>query len=139
MISLNKATIIGNLTRDPEKKALPSGITVVNFSIATNRSWKDKEGNKQEDVQFHNCISFGKQADTIAQYVKKGQQLMVEGRIQTRSWETDGVKKYATEIMVEQFQFGSKPEGTPAVKEETKSEPTIEYPEDEINPNDIPF
>ena len=113
MISLNKATIIGNLTRDPESKALPSGITVVNFSIATNRNWKDKEGNKKEEVQFHNCVSFGKQADTIAQYVKKGQQLMVEGRIQTRSWEVEGGKRYATEIMVEQFQFGSKPEGTP--------------------------
>jgi len=108
MISLNKATIIGNLTRDPESKALPSGITVVNFSIATNRNWKDKEGNKKEEVQFHNCVSFGKQADTIAQYVKKGQQLMVEGRIQTRSWEVEGGKRYATEIMVEQFQFGAK-------------------------------
>ena len=118
MISLNKATIIGNLTRDPESKALPSGITVVNFSIATNRNWKDKEGNKKEEVQFHNCVSFGKQADTIAQYVKKGQQLMVEGRIQTRSWEVEGGKRYATEIMVEQFQFGSKPEGTP--KTDTK-------------------
>ena len=128
MISLNKATIIGNLTRDPESKALPSGITVVNFSIATNRNWKDKEGNKKEEVQFHNCVSFGKQADTIAQYVKKGQQLMVEGRIQTRSWEVEGGKRYATEIMVEQFQFGSKPEGTP----KTDTTPSQEATEEDI-------
>ena len=128
MISLNKATIIGNLTRDPESKALPSGITVVNFSIATNRNWKDKEGNKKEEVQFHNCVSFGKQADTIAQYVKKGQQLMVEGRIQTRSWEVEGSKRYATEIMVEQFQFGSKPEGTP----KTDTTPSQEATEEDI-------
>jgi len=128
MISLNKATIIGNLTRDPESKALPSGITVVNFSIATNRNWKDKEGNKKEEVQFHNCVSFGKQADTIAQYVKKGQQLMVEGRIQTRSWEVEGGKRYATEIMVEQFQFGSKPEGTL----KTDTTPSQEATEEDI-------
>jgi single-strand DNA-binding protein len=130
MISLNKATIIGNLTRDPESKALPSGITVVNFSIATNRNWKDKEGNKKEEVQFHNCVSFGKQADTIAQYVKKGQQLMVEGRIQTRSWEVEGGKRYATEIMVEQFQFGAK-----AGDGKTESKPE----EDTIKDTDIPF
>ena len=130
MISLNKATIIGNLTRDPESKALPSGITVVNFSIATNRNWKDKEGNKKEEVQFHNCVSFGKQADTIAQYVKKGQQLMVEGRIQTRSWEVEGGKRYATEIMVEQFQFGAKAGDG---KTESKHE------EDTIKDTDIPF
>lgn len=105
---LNKAIIIGNITKDPELKALPSGQSVVNFSLATNRVWKDAQGQKQEDVEYHNVVVFGKQADTINQYCKKGDSLLVEGRIQTRSWETDGKKNYRTEIVCENFQFGQK-------------------------------
>jgi single-strand DNA-binding protein len=111
MIYINQATIIGNLVRDPELKALPSGNHVTNFSVATNRTWKDKDGKKQEDVEFHNVVAFGKQAETIAQYMKKGSQILVEGRIQTRKWEKDGIDRYTTEIIVEKFQFGQKATG----------------------------
>ncbi len=148
---LNKAIIIGNLTRDPEIKAIPSGIKVCNFSVATNRTWKDKDGKKQESTEFHNVVVFGRQAEIIAQYMKKGSSIMVEGRLQTRSWDADGGKKYRTEIVADTFQFGPKSAGggsfgggTPDM---TASAPemkapeleTIEYPEDDINPDDIPF
>ncbi len=127
---LNKVMIIGNLTRDPELKALPSGTNVANFSLATNRVWKDKDGNKQEEVEFHNIVVFGKQAETSAQYLKKGQSALVEGRLQTRSWEADGVKKYKTEIIADRVQFGYAKEATQA---------TAPTANEEINPEDIPF
>ncbi len=144
---LNKAIIIGNLTRDPEAKSLPSGTKVTSFSLATNSVWKDKTGAKQEDTQYHNIVVFGSQAETVAQYLKKGQSAMVEGRIQTRSWDSqDGSKKYRTEIVADRVQFGPKAgaggsgtvgggETRPA-KEEVG---TINYPEEEVNPEDIPF
>ncbi|MBI2097711.1 MAG: single-stranded DNA-binding protein, partial [Candidatus Vogelbacteria bacterium] len=84
---LNKAIIIGNLTRDPELKALPSGTKVTTFGVATNRVFKNKNGEKQEEVQFHNIVVFGTQAEIVNQYLKKGQTVLVEGRIQTRSWD----------------------------------------------------
>ncbi len=142
---LNKAIIIGNLTRDPELKSLPSGNAVTTFSLATNRVWKDKEGNKQEGADYHNIVIFGRQAENVAQYLKKGSSALVEGRLTTRSWETDGVKKYRTEIIADRVQFGPKRDGgsTPASqapagakKEEID---TIEYPQEDINPEDIPF
>lgn len=152
---LNKTYIIGNLTKDPELKALPSGSKVVNFSVATNRTWYNEAKEKQEAVEYHNVVAFGKQAETIAQYMKKGSQILVEGRLQTRSWETDGVKKYSTEIVLENFQFGKKAEsqetrtekedrGVDTDEEATKkfadiSEPD-NYPEDDsIDPDSIPF
>ena len=145
---LNKAIIIGNLTRDPEIKALPSGVKVASFSVATNRVWKDKNGVKQENVDFHNVVVFGRQAEIVGQYMKKGSSILVEGRIQTRSWDdASGVKKYRTEIVVDRMQFGPKRDGgasggfSPSVPEEDdkKALDTIEYPEEEINPEDIPF
>lgn len=111
---LNKAIIVGNLTRDPELKTLPSGQPVTSFGMATNRYFKDRDGNKQDAVDYHNLIAFGKQAELIAQYLRKGSQLLVEGRIQTRSWDKDGQKMYRTEIIVEQMQFGSRKEGDAA-------------------------
>lgn len=135
---LNKVQIIGNITKDIEKKVLPNGTSVVNFGVATNRNYKDKDGNKKEEVEFHDVVAFGKQADTIAQYMKKGNQIYVEGRLQTRSWEQDGVKKYRTEVILETFQFGAKRESRP--EEAVSDAPdTIEYPEDDISPEDIPF
>lgn len=144
---LNKVTIIGNITRDIELKALPSGQKVANFSVATNRVWKDKDDKKQEQAEFHNVVAFGKQAETIAQYMSKGSQILVEGRLQTRSWETDGVKKYATEIILEQFQFGAKGEKKEEVMTPEQADKKFEemtkddnYPtEDSIDPADIPF
>lgn len=100
--------IYGNLTRDPELRSLPSGVKTVSFSVATNRVWTDKDGSKQEETEFHNVVGFGKQAEIIAQYMKKGSAIYVEGRMQTRSWEKDGEKKYRTEIVVESMQFGAK-------------------------------
>ena len=110
---LNKAIVIGNLTRDPEMKALPSGIQVTSFSLATNRVWKDKNGAKQESVDYHNIVVFGRQAETAAQYLKKGASVLVEGRMQTRSWDDkgSGEKKYRTEIVADRVQFGPRREG----------------------------
>src|SRR3989338_2513474 len=146
---LNKAIIIGNLTRDPELRSIPNGTKVCSFSLATNRVWKDKNGARQESTEYHNVVVFGRQAETVAQYIKKGNSLLVECRIQTRSWEdkNSGEKKYRTEILAERTQFGPKSSGagfTPsAVEGQAKSSPeevdTIEYPEEDINPEDIPF
>jgi single-strand DNA-binding protein len=145
---LNKAIIIGNLTRDPELKSLPSGTAVTNFSLATNRIWKDKDGNKQEGVDYHNIVVFGRQAETVAQYLKKGSSALVEGRLTTRSWDTqDGTKKYRTEIIADRVQFGPRRDGdAPATSSPQAAQTgakeeidTIEYPEEEINPEDIPF
>lgn len=142
---INKAMIYGNLTRDPELKALPSGTQVTNFSIATNRVWKDKDGNNQESADFHNVVVFGRQAETVAQYLKKGSSAYIEGRIQTRSWDADdGSKRYRTEIVADRVQFGPKAGGGSAPqnnKEESQNNDSdqIDYPEEEINPEDIPF
>jgi single-strand DNA-binding protein len=145
---LNKAIVIGNLTRDPEIKALPSGVKVASFGVATNRVWKDKNGVKQENVDFHNIVVFGRQAEIVGQYMKKGSSILVEGRMQTRSWDdAAGVKKYRTEIVVDRMQFGPKREGSTGgysapsapVEDDKKALDTIEYPEEEINPEDIPF
>ena len=157
---INKVTILGNLTRDPEIRALPSGIKVVSFSLATNRTWKDQAGKKQEATEFHNIVAFGKLAELIAQYSKKGSSLYVEGRLQTRSWEdkANGEKKYRTEIVIESFQFGPRPAAGTGSTDQTRvwhkeddakkqNAPeggsdgldTIEYPNDDINSEDIPF
>jgi single-strand DNA-binding protein len=113
-MNLNKVFIVGRVTRAPEQRSMPSGSSVTSFSLATNRVWKDKDGQKQEETDFHNCTAFGKTAETIATYVVKGQEILVEGRIKTDTWEKDGVKKYSTKIIVESFQFGQKPAGAGA-------------------------
>lgn len=154
---LNKVLLFGNLTKDPEIKALPSGIKVASFGLATNRTFKDKNGVKQEKSDFHNIVVFGKQAEVIQQYVKKGSSLYIEGRIENRSWDgPDGQKKYRTEIIVENFQFGPRAggatggsyAGTPqssSSNNDGKDAPSkndgtdIEYPQEEINVEDIPF
>ena len=151
---LNKAIVIGNLTRDPEMRALPSGQKVTSFSVATNRVWKDKDGKKQEGTEYHNIVVFGKQAEICNQYLKKGQSALVEGRMQTRSWDAgDGTKKYKMEIVADKIQFGPKAGGagngagqanggyktsdTASAGNDNSSQ--IDYPEEEINPDDIPF
>lgn len=151
---INKALIYGNLTRDPELKSLPSGSQVCEFSVATNRVWKDKNGAKQESADYHNIVVFGRQAELIKQYLYKGSGVFLEGRIQTRSWDAqDGTKRYRTEIVADRIQFGPKSGGATggnyqasgsanassdksAGKEDA---PAIEYPEEEINSEDIPF
>lgn len=147
---LNKVQLYGNLTRDPEVKALPSGQQVASFSIATNRTFKDKQGAKQEQVEYHNIVAFGRTAEVIGQYMKKGRPIYVEGRLQTRSWESEGQKKYRTEIVVETFQFGAsggqgqgggERSSAPSKDEnqDTGASDAIQYPDEEINPEDIPF
>ncbi len=150
---LNKVQLIGNLTRDPEVRALPSGAKVASFSLATSRTWKDKDGSKKESTDFHNIVAFGQLADIIAQYSKKGSSMYVEGRIQNRSWDgPDGQKKYRTEVVLENFQFGPKSAGSTGgnfesnagagdKKEKSPSADeidTIEYPTEEAS-EDIPF
>jgi single-strand DNA-binding protein len=102
---LNKVLLIGNLGRDPEMRSLPSGQPVANFSLATTRKWKDRDGNRQEQTEWHNIVVFGKQAEIAGQYLTKGKQIYVEGRIQTRNWEKDGVKHYRTEVICDNFQM----------------------------------
>ncbi len=145
---LNKVFLYGNLTRDPELKALPGGSQVVNFGLATNRVYKDKNGQKQEATEFHNVVAFARSAELIAQYLKKGQPLFVEGRLQTRTWDgADGKKNYRTEIIVDTFQFGAKGGSAPSMGQGAPSEEQpapseggdIKYPDEDINPEDIPF
>jgi single-strand DNA-binding protein len=147
----NRAIIIGNLTRDPELRSLPSGVQVATVGVATNRVWKDKNGVKQESTDYHNVVVFGRQAETTAQYLRKGSSVLVEGRMQTRSWDAaDGTKKYRTEVVADRIQFGPKKDGggssnTPTTPtSEAAGVPTppdvgIEYPEENVNVDDIPF
>jgi single-strand DNA-binding protein len=112
-MNLNKAQLIGRIVNDPEIKALPSGASVAKFTLATNRVYKTKEGEKKETAQFHNCVAFGKLADIIKQWAKKGQEVYVDGRIEYRTWDKkDGGKGYITEIMIENFQMGAKARGS---------------------------
>lgn len=101
MASLNKVMLIGNLGKDPELKYTPSGQAVVTFSLATSRKWKDKEGNEKEDTQWHNIKAWGRLAEIINQYAKKGRQVYVEGRLEHRQYEQDGQKKYFTEVVID--------------------------------------
>lgn len=124
---LNKTLLIGNLTRDPENRELENG-SVTTFSIATNRIWK-KDGEKQQATDYHNIVVFGAQAKPCAEYLKTGSQVLVEGRMQTRSWEgEDGKKNYRTEVVAENVQFGNKPKPKDEVHED-----------DDISPEDIDF
>ena len=150
---LNKAMVFGNLTRDPEVRALPSGGNVCSFSIATNRTYKKADGSKAEEVEFHNIVTFGRLADLCAQYLKKGSSAYVEGRIKTRSWDDkeSGKKQYKTEIVAETVQFGPRSQGGPREEggyapapaspsaPKVSKDDSIDYPQEDINPDDIPF
>ncbi len=150
---INKAMLFGNLTRDPELRSLPSGAQVTSFSVATNRVFKKADGSKQEATEFHNIVVFGRQAETCAQYLKKGSSVYVEGRIQTRSWDSpEKGKQYRTEIVAERVQFGPRSSGAGGgsaaprdnvsdaeAPQKAPKEDAIDYPEEDINPDDIPF
>lgn len=144
--------LYGNLTRDPELRALPSGGQVASFSVATNRVFKKADGSKQEATEFHNVVVFGRQAETVSQYLKKGSAVYVEGRIQTRSWDSpEKGKQYRTEIIAERVQFGPRSSGggegggyTPRqsdaeAPQKAPQDDAIDYPQEDINPDDIPF
>ena len=148
-MNLNKVFLIGNLTRDPELRTMPNGNPVVNFGIATNRMWKDKSGVQQKQAEFHNIVMFGRLAEIAKQYLTKGSMVMVEGRLQTKTWDgQDGPKKNRTEIVAESMQMGPRnaggsrtPDAVSPKQEEVAPETleTVEYPEDDIKPGDIPF
>ena len=138
-MNLNKAILVGRLTRDPEVKSLPSGQQVASFGLATSRFYKDKEGEKQEQTEFHNIVFFGRIAEIASQYLKKGSLTLIEGRIQTRSWEDKetGKKVYRTEIVGESLQLGPRNiDNQPEKKEEV---PVIQEDEEEIDIKNIPF
>lgn len=156
-MNINKVIIAGNATRDPELRSLPSGGKVTSFSVATNRVWNNPQGVRQEASDFHSVVVFARLAEVVAQYVKKGTPVFVEGRLQTRSWDgPDGKKQYRTEIVAEKIQFGrpNKPPqpggvyrkegdfGSQASDDMDANVPDVEeisYPDGELNPEDIPF
>lgn len=138
---INKVFLFGNLTKSPEVKAMPSGHSVCNFGLATNRTYNNKQGEKVQDTEFHSVVAFGKLADIIGQYMRKGSGLYVEGRLQTRSWkDKDGNNRQKTEVIAESVQFGPKRQGGLQQNEESiennnDSEITAEQPKSE----DLPF
>ena len=132
-MNFNKAVIVGRLTRDPESRAMPSGQTVASFSIATNRVWVGQDGNKQESTEFHNIVAFGKLADICSKYLNKGRLVLIEGRLQTNSWQDkEGNKRYRTEIIADNMQMGPRAggfatdEGEPSPKSDKQSSPSQE-------------
>lgn len=135
-MNFNKVFIIGNLTRDPERKSLPSGQAVASFGMATNRFYKDQQGQKQQEAEFHNITVFGKLAENAAQYLKKGSLVLIEGRLKTRNWQDSaGVKHYRTEIIADNIQFGPKS----ANKNDIPVIEEIPEKKEEIDIKDIPF
>ncbi len=112
MASVNKATIIGNIGQDIELKKTQGGVSFINFSVATTEKFKDKQGQQQEQTEWHNISAWNRQAEVIAQYCQKGSSIYIEGKLKTESYEKDGQKKYSTKIIVREFQFiGSKQGG----------------------------
>lgn len=138
-MNINNVIIAGNLVRDPELKALPSGGTVATISVATNRAWNDKNGQLQEETEYHTIVVFGKTAENVGQYLKKGQSTLVNGRLKTRSWEKDGTKQYRTEIIADMVKFGPREKGDMPTNTPNTASVMPEYPVEEINPEDIPF
>lgn len=143
-MNLNRATILGNLTRDPESRKTPSGHSVCNFGIATSSQWKDDAGTKKERVEYHSIVAWGKLADICAQYLHKGSKIYAEGRLQTREWEAqDGSKKQRTEIVLEQMlMLDRKPQGTAPAAEPTAAadtQPGSNTDDAPLAPADMPF
>lgn len=151
-MNLNRAMIIGNLTRDPETRTTPGGATVSSFGVATSSQWKDASGQKQERVEFHNIVAWGKLAEICQQFLGKGRKVYVEGRLQTREWTgNDNVKRTRTEIVADNMIMLDKaPQGgaggnaawTPRPQEAVSAAPAFakaEAVEDEIKIEDIPF
>lgn len=149
-MNLNKVFIIGRLTGDPQLRTTPAGQSVTTISLATNRVWTNKTGQRQEDVQFHNVVIWGRQAEIVNQFLKKGSLAMVEGRLQTRVWQDNqNQNRRTTEIICERIQFGprsaggsSVSQGTPSPQSqdgEKNSLPEINIDDNDIKPEDIQF
>lgn len=147
-MDLNKVMIIGRLTRDPEIRTTPNGANVASFSVATGFTWTDQQGQKKEQTEFHNVVAWRKLADIIGQYLKKGSQVYIEGRLSTRSWEgQDGKKNYRTEIVADNMIMLGRPGGASApaspasapAQAPLQPEPKSEIPDIQIDDGDIPF
>lgn len=147
-MDLNRATILGRLTRDPEVKTTPSGQSVCTLSLATNRVWTDNSGVKQERAEYHNCVLWGKLAEIAGNYLTKGRKVYLEGRIETRDWTgQDGVKRFRTEIVVDNLIMldgGNRNESIPnqnnnSISNDSESSQNTISKEDEIKVEDIPF
>lgn len=154
-MNLNKVQLIGRLTRDPELRNTPSGQTVATLSIATNRTWNDKSGQKQEKSEFHNIVIWGRLAEIAGQYLTKGQEAYFEGRLETRAYKgKDGIERRTTEIVAENMQMGSRAAGAsqgaprqaaplaaPSTNVKPEEIPTINLDEEaeEIRIEDVPF
>lgn len=155
-MNLNKVFIAGRLTSDPELRTTQSGTQVASFSVATNRYWRDKDGQRQEGTEFHNIVVWGRQAEVVNQFSKKGSIILIDGRLQTRSWEgKDGQTRRTTEIVAENIQLGPRGGGgsdsfdqtaSKSQAEDSQQAPSEEVPsidvEDEsksVNPDDLPF
>ena len=136
MNSLNRVSLIGNVTAQPEIKETPSGQKVASFSLATNRTYKDASGEKQDQAEYHNIVVWGKLADITEQYITKGKKLYIEGRIQTRSWDSDSGKRYKTEIVGESLLMLSGGDAQTPTPTKQKASPAMA---DEIFIDDIPF
>lgn len=134
-MDLNKVMIIGRLTADPEARTTPQGVTVTNFSIATNRVWKDQQGNQQDRVEYHNVVTWRKLAEICAQYLSKGRQVYIEGHLQTRTWDdSDGKKNYRTEIVADNMiMLGSRSDTPAQTNTQANSQPT-ETPNEPATP-----
>jgi single-strand DNA-binding protein len=123
MASVNKVILVGNLGRDPEVRYMPNGEAVCNFSIATTENWKDKSGVKQEKVEWHNIVMYRRLAEIAGEYLKKGSAVFLEGKLQTRKWEKDGVTRYSTEVIADQMQMlGSKSESVHETRTDSNAE-----------------
>ncbi|MBI4268627.1 single-stranded DNA-binding protein [Candidatus Uhrbacteria bacterium] len=139
-MDLNKVMLIGRLTKNPEVRSIPSGQSVTSFSIATNRSYKDASGQRQDKAEFHNIVAWGKLAEICGQYLTKGKRAYLEGRLQTRDWVgQDGVRRYSTEVVADNMiildppsgsgprtNFGQQPTEPIMQSEPTTEEQTIE-------------
>jgi single-strand DNA-binding protein len=143
-MNLNKAMVIGNLTRDPEARTTPNGQSVTSFSVATSHKWTNAEGQKQEKTEFHNIVAWGKLGEICAQYLGKGRKVYIEGRLQTRDWTgQDGVKRYRTEIIAENMiMLDRAPESrgqAEAVSASSEAPSESAVPTEEVEVEKVPF
>ncbi len=139
-MNLNKVFVLGNVTREPEVRALPSGQQVTNFSIATNRFYTSGAGEKKQEAEFHNIVCFGKLADISSRYLNKGSLVLIEGRIKTRNWtNAQGVKQYRTEIIAETMQLGPKGAGAPSGNSNYSRQSSPSQEQETPRQDDIPI
>lgn len=155
-MNLNKVFIIGRLTVDPQLRTTPSGQSVGSFGVATNRTWNDKSGKRQDQTEFHNIVVWGRQAEIASQFLTKGSTVLIEGRLQTRSWQDkQGQSRKTTEIICERLQLGPRPAGeggkqwsgggkatqppAPPADEAPEEIPIIDVDEEDVKAEDLPF